>query len=93
MIFSSKLQTNLHTISLFSMQIVYNLTVVNEDGRYVRYEDLCARWAGYCYDNEILRMAELIPSIEAGQINVTYPIYFDPMTFEVGIYVYEINGP
>lgn len=63
------------------MQIVYNSTVRYE-GSDFRYEDLCAKWDGYCYDNQILRLAELIPSIEVGEINITYPVYFNPDTFE-----------
>ena len=61
---------------------MYNVTVEFEDMKF-RYEDICARWNGYCYDNEILRLANIMPSIEIGEINMTYPIYFDPYTFEV----------
>ncbi len=48
----------------------------------LRYEDLCAKWMGYCYDNEILRLSELVPDVESGEVNLTYPLFFSPYTFE-----------
>ncbi len=83
-VFSKKLWRNVAIVdcSSISFQIVYNVSVTHE-GRSLGYSDLCAKWRDYCYDNEILRLSELIPSIEAKEINITYPIYFDPYTFEV----------
>lgn len=49
------------------------------------YYDLCAQWNYNCYDNEILRLSDVIPSIEVGDYNLTYPITFHPETFEVCI--------
>ena len=48
----------------------------------MKYEELCAQWNQYCYDNEILRMADLMPGIESGEMTITYPLFFDPYTFE-----------
>ncbi len=61
--------------------MIYNVTVQHE-GNSLRYAQLCAQWNGYCYDNEILRMAALMPQIERGDLKMTYPIFFDPFTFE-----------
>ena len=47
------------------------------------YTDLCATYDGYCYDNEILRLATIMPDIELRKTNLTYPIFFDPNTFQV----------
>ena len=47
------------------------------------YTDLCATYNGYCYENEILRLATLMPDIELRKTNLTYPIFFDPNTFQV----------
>jgi len=60
---------------------VYNVTV-EHDGQRWGYEQLCARWKGYCYDNEILRLSEHIPDVESGAISLAYPVYMDPSTFE-----------
>ncbi len=53
------------------------------DGEKLSYTELCATFDGYCYDNEILRLSDLIPSIEVREINLTYPIFFDPYSFQV----------
>ena len=63
-------------------QIVYNVTV-EHDGKYWNYETMCAKWDGYCYDNEILRLSDIIPSVEANDTDITYPMFFHPYTFEV----------
>ena len=57
------------------------MTVVHE-GNELRYAELCAQWNQYCYDNEILRLATSMPQIESGQEKMTYPLFFDPLTFE-----------
>jgi hypothetical protein len=61
---------------------VYNVTVEHE-GVELNYEKLCAHWNSYCYDNDVLRMAYIIPNIVAGELNITYPIFFNPYNFEV----------
>ncbi len=62
-------------------QVIYNATVVHE-GQKLTYAELCAKWNTYCYDNEILGLAAVMPSVETLEINITYPIFFDPYTFE-----------
>lgn len=52
------------------------------EGTNLKYAELCAQWNQYCYDNEILRMGDLMPNIESGDLKITYPIFFDPFTFE-----------
>ena len=60
---------------------------MDHDGSGLRYQDLCAKWNYYCYDNEILRLSETIPSIEANETQLTYPMYldFNSQGMEVGI--------
>ena len=66
-------------------QVVYNITIEHEDSN-LTYYDLCAKWNYNCYDNEILRLSDIIPSIEVGDYNLTYPITFHPETFEVHLF-------
>ena len=66
--------------------MVYNITVKHENSN-LSYYDLCAQWNYNCYDNEILRLTDVIPSIEVGDYNITYPITFHPDTFEVSSYL------
>lgn len=71
---------SIHDLCSF-LQAIYNVTVVHE-GNELRYAELCAQWNQYCYDNEILRLATSMPQIESGQEKMTYPLFFDPLTFE-----------
>jgi predicted RND superfamily exporter protein len=94
----SMLRTALWNQLLYLDQIAYNVTVEVE-GAPVAYSDLCATFNDYCYDNEILRLSDLIPGVESDEIRLTYPIYFNPNTFESytlpfffgGITLTEIN--
>ena len=56
---------------------------MEHDGAEWTYEDLCAKWNGYCYDNEILRLVDVIPEVEANQTELTYPMFLNPYTYEV----------
>merc|ERR1719288_480797 len=77
----SMLRSHLWDQLLPLLQVIYNVTVVHE-GNQLRYAQLCAQWNQYCYDNEILRMAGLMPDIESGDVKITYPVFFDPYSFE-----------
>ena len=82
------------------IQVVYNATVefdVSGEGSGelfpLTYSDLCATYNGYCYENEILRLATIMPDVEQGNITLTYPIFFDPNTFMVRIYPQNQHYP
>jgi len=62
-------------------EAVYNISIEHEGVAY-RYEDICARWNGYCKYNEILGLAELMPEVESGSFNLSSPLTFDPVTFQ-----------
>ena len=62
--------------------LVRNLTIVGDDGYGYSYEELCALvLSGGCWQNEILGLGKFMPQIEAGEMSITYPIWFDPETF------------
>jgi len=62
--------------------MVRNLTIVGEHGYGYSYEELCALViTGGCWQNEILGLGKFMPQIEAGEMSITYPIWFDPDTF------------
>lgn len=85
----SMLRTELWDQLLYLDQVVYNATVefdVGGEGSAgvvpLTYSDLCATYNGYCYENEILLLATIMPAIENRNISLTYPIFFDPNTFK-----------
>ena len=64
-------------MSILTFQVIYNVSVVHE-GNILDYVQLCAQWNQYCYDNEILRIANLMPEIETQEQKITYPVFFNP---------------
>ncbi len=72
---------------LYVDELVKNLTIVDElseEGYGYTFEDLCARTAttGGCWENDILGLGKYAGRIESGEMKVTYPIWFDPETFQ-----------
>ena len=73
--------------------LVRNLTIVHEDGYGYRYENLCATTIeGVCSGNNVLSIAKYMPEIESLQMNVTYPIWFDPDTFTRVTFNFFVGG-
>ena len=62
-------------------EIVRNITFEWE-GRNLSYAEVCATQAGYCWKNDVLSLAPSMPAIQSGEEFLTYPIWFDPWTFE-----------
>lgn len=65
---------------------------VEYDDRFVRYEDLCGIWDGKCYENNILDLNDLMPDIEKGEYNLTYPLMLNPNTFEMYVFPLFFGG-
>ena len=73
--------------------LVRNLTIIHEDGYGYRYENLCATTIeGVCSGNNVLSIAKYMPEIESLQMNVTYPIWFDPDTFTRVTFNFFVGG-
>lgn len=77
----SILRTDIWDSLLYLEGLVYNVTVEHE-GSLLNYRDICAKWDGYCKVNEIMNLAGLMPEIESLAFNLSYPLTFDPITFE-----------
>ena len=73
--------------------MVRNLTFYNaEDDRNYTYVDLCALSEGYCWDNRVLGIGRYMREIEAGDIALTFPIWFDIETFERYVFPFTMGG-
>ncbi len=83
---------------LYVDELVKNLTVVDElspEGYGYTYNELCARTipsGGGCWENEILGLGKFMGLIESGEMKVTYPIWFDPETFERYTFPFFVGG-
>ena len=46
------------------------------------YQDVCATWQGQCWSNDILKPGKYMDTIETGESVLTFPLWFDPDTFQ-----------
>ena len=61
---------------------VKNVSIIR-DGQSLSYDQLCAlNLEGVCWNNDILDLATLMEDIEARRINISYPVWFSPVTFK-----------
>jgi hypothetical protein len=56
------------------------------------YSTLCARWQGTCVENNILGLGESISEIENGTLRMSYPVMFDPKTYESYLLPFVFGG-
>lgn len=80
-------------------QVVRSISVVDPDPDTkmndpvdISYEDLCARRQGECHGNPILAPGKYASEIENGTIVLTYPIWFDPATFQRVVFPFFAGG-
>nr|XP_045593830.1 patched domain-containing protein 3-like [Procambarus clarkii] len=72
-------------------RLVHSVSVVNND-KVVRYDDLCAVWDSECYENNVLGLQDLMPGVENGTFNLTYPIMLNPNNFETYVFPFFFGG-
>ncbi|OXU24936.1 hypothetical protein TSAR_000668 [Trichomalopsis sarcophagae] len=72
-------------------QLIKNTTAVH-DGQAYTYDDICARWLGECQENSVLEMESIIEFVENGELNVTFPIFFNPESFTVHVLPLHFGG-
>lgn len=73
-------------------QMVHEVAVKNEEGRTLRYDNLCAIWDSKCYENTLLDLHELMPEVENKTYNLTYPLMLNPATFETYVFPHYLGG-
>ena len=61
--------------------------------RRLAYADLCARWENKCFSSETIKINNVIDKIEAGAVNLTWPLFFDEDAFEYIILPSSIGKP
>ncbi|XP_070065886.1 patched domain-containing protein 3 isoform X2 [Drosophila virilis] len=62
------------------------------DGDTFSYKDNCARWENECFENDILNLDALMDDIESGQLNLTFPIMFNPVTWDAHAFPVFFGG-
>lgn len=71
--------------------IIQNTTVLH-DGEHYTYKDACARWEGECFLNDILNLDAIIDDVESGELNLTWPVMFNPVTWDAHTFPVFFGG-
>ncbi|KAI5641695.1 patched family domain-containing protein [Phthorimaea operculella] len=72
--------------------LVQNITVRLPSGETFTYREECARWEGQCFTNDILNLDKIIGEVERGELNLTFPIMFNPVTWEAHAFPVFFGG-
>lgn len=73
-------------------ELVNNITVKLPTGETFTYKEECARWEGQCFSNDILNLDHIIGEVERGELNLTFPIMFNPVTWEAHAFPVFFGG-
>ncbi|CAG0916581.1 unnamed protein product [Notodromas monacha] len=57
------------------------------------YTDLCARWDHDCFFSEAIKINNVVDKVESGQVNLTWPFFFDEKAFDNIILPGSIGKP
>ncbi|KAL9921838.1 patched domain-containing protein isoform 1-T2 [Glossina fuscipes fuscipes] len=71
--------------------IIQNATVLY-DGERFTYKDACARWENECFENDILNLDYIMDDIESGELNLTFPLMFNPVTWDAHAFPVFFGG-
>ncbi|XP_023294117.2 patched domain-containing protein 3 [Lucilia cuprina] len=71
--------------------IIQNATVTYE-GETFTYKDTCARWENECFENDILNLDYIMDDIESGELNLTFPLMFNPVTWDAHAFPVFFGG-
>ncbi|XP_057336160.1 patched domain-containing protein 3 [Microplitis mediator] len=71
--------------------IIKNVTAHYEGESYT-YERVCARWLDKCFNNDILNLVHIIEKVESHELNLTFPVMFNPVTWDTHIFPVYFGG-
>ena len=85
------LRTKLWEEILTMHELVTNMTI-DYDDETLSWYDVCAKNNEYCWTNEILGIGQHMHQIESQEVRMTYPIWFDPFSFERYAFPFFVGG-
>ncbi|XP_055316514.1 patched domain-containing protein 3 isoform X2 [Sitodiplosis mosellana] len=71
--------------------LIHNATAMY-DGESYRYNDICARSLGECFENDILNLDEMMDDIESGELKLHFPIMVNYKTFDTHVFPVFFGG-
>ncbi|XP_026477918.1 patched domain-containing protein 3 [Ctenocephalides felis] len=64
----------------------------DEEPHTFTYHDACARWQQQCFTNDILNLDHIIEDVESGALNLTFPVMFNPVTWDAHAFPVFFGG-
>ncbi|KAG7207898.1 hypothetical protein KM043_009492 [Ampulex compressa] len=62
------------------------------EGETFTYEQICARWLDQCFTNDILNLHHVIDDVEKRELNLTFPVMFNPVTWDAHLFPVFFGG-
>ncbi|XP_012282501.1 patched domain-containing protein 3 [Orussus abietinus] len=62
------------------------------EGQEFTYEKICARWLDECFANDILSLHHVIGEVENRELNLTFPVMFNPVTWDAHLFPVFFGG-
>lgn len=82
-----------HELKLLD-EIIRNASIVfGEEQETFSYRDICAKWEGECFENDILNLDKIMDEVVTGELNLTFPIMINPVTWDAHIFPVYFGGP
>ncbi|XP_043494898.1 patched domain-containing protein 3 [Polistes fuscatus] len=72
-------------------RIIREVKVKYEDEIFT-YEEICARWLNECFNNDILNLHHVIQDVENRELNLTFPVMFNPVTWDAHLFPVFFGG-
>ncbi|KAF7270000.1 hypothetical protein GWI33_016989 [Rhynchophorus ferrugineus] len=72
-------------------EMIQNMTV-NYDDEVFTYSDICAKWLSECFQNDILNLDYIMEDVENHNINLTFPLMFNPVTWDAHAFPVFFGG-
>lgn len=73
-------------------ELIQNATVKWDEDETFTYKDVCARWVDECFQNDILNLDYVIDEVENRTLNLTFPIMFNPVTWDAHTFPVYFGG-
>lgn len=67
-------------------------TTAQYEGDVFTYRDVCAKWINECFQNDILNLDYVMDEIERKELNLTFPIMFNPVTWDAHTFPVYFGG-
>ncbi|CAD1473463.1 unnamed protein product [Heterotrigona itama] len=67
-------------------------TKATYEGEQFTYSQICAKWLDTCFNNDILDLHHVIEDVEKRELNLTFPVTLNPITWDIHLLPVYFGG-